>query len=233
MNINDYFDNIYVLNLNRRKDRSENTKSRLDKIRIKYEKFGATDGSVIKPLWESFHKENTNFTTPNYLACSISHLSIYKDAIENGYNRILILEDDILVNKNIHTIFESMEIPEWKDLFYLGYIPLSDDQSMWTYQIVDQFISEKVCIPKNFWGLFAYGLTNNLMKELLETYDKEFPMEIDRYLVKHIQPRRQSIASSPQLFCHQDIFSDNMNQYQYGMVLRSVDTRFASIEDYI
>lgn len=233
MNINTYFDKIYVLNLHRRRDRAKDTRKRLKQIEIEYEKFGATDGSVIKPIWESFYKENQNFTTPNYLACSISHLSIYKDAIENGYEKILILEDDILVNKNIHTIFESIEIPEWKDLFYLGYIPLSDDQSMWTYQIVNQFICNNICVPKNLWGLFAYGLTNNLMRELLETYDKEFPMEIDRYLVNHIQPRCQSIATSPQLFCHQDTFSDNMNQFQYGMVMRSVDSRFANTEDYI
>ncbi len=233
MNINEYFDKIYVLNLHRRSDRIQNTKSRLDKIQINYEKFGATDGSVIKPIWQSFSNENKNFTSPNYLACSISHLSIYKDAIENGYNRILILEDDILVNRNIHTIFESIEIPEWKDIFYLGYIPLSDDQSMWTYQMVNNFISEKISIPKNLWGLFAYGITNNLMCELVEIYNNEFPMEIDRYLVKHIQPRGMSIAISPQLFCHQDVFSDNMNQFQYGMIERSVDSRFASTEDYI
>jgi len=233
MSINEYFDKIYVLNLHRRKDRLQDTTNRLDKIGINYEVFGATDGSVMNNVWKKFYKENQNFTTPNYLACSISHLSIYKDAIENNYNRILILEDDILVNKNIHSIFNSIDIPNWEDIFYLGYIPLSDDQSMWTYGIINNFISNNIFVPRNLWGLFAYGITVKLMMEILEDYNQNFPMEIDRYLVNNIQTRGKSISISPQLFCHQDVYSDNMGQYQIDMVKRSVDIRFANYEDYV
>jgi len=57
-------------------------------------------------------------------------------------------------------------------------------------------------------------------------------MEVDRYLVNHIQPRGGSIAMSPQLFCCQDVYSDNMNVVQMGMTVRSVDSRFASTDDY-
>lgn len=232
MKLNNYFDKIYVLNLHKRKDRFRGIDSRLKRFGIEYERFGATDGNVMKPIWEKFYIDNKNFTNPNYLACSVSHLSIYKDAIENNYQRILIIEDDVLINRNIHLIFDSIVIPEWDDLFYLGYIPLSDDQSMWTYAIVNDFISERIFRPKNLWGLYAYGLTNKLMKELVDVYDKEFPMEVDRYLVNHIQPRGGSIAMSPQLFCCQDVYSDNMNVVQMGMTVRSVDSRFAHTDDY-
>lgn len=232
MNINQYFDKIYVLNLHRRKDRRLEIDSRLKKFEIEYERFGATDGSVMRVIWEKFYKENQYFTTPNYLACSVSHLSIYKDAVTHGYQRILILEDDNLINRNIHTLFESIIIPEWDDIFYLGYIPLSDDQNMWTYSMVSDFIFERIFKPKNLWGLYAYGMTNKLMNEMLDIYDKEFPMEVDRYLVNHIQPRGGSIGISPQLFCCQDIFSDNMSGYQLEMTRRSVDIRFASTGDY-
>lgn len=232
MNINQYFDKIYVLNLHRRRDRISEIDSRLNKFGIEYERFGATDGSIMRMVWEEFYKKNQYFSNPNYLACSISHLSIYKDAITQGYQRILIIEDDNLINKNIHSIFESLDIPDWEDTFYLGYIPLSDDQNMWTYKMVDNFISDRIFRPKNLWGLYAYGLTNKLMSEILNTYDSEFPMEIDRYLVKYIQPRGGSIGISPQLFCCQDVFSDNMTGYQIDMTKRSVDTRFASLDDY-
>ena len=231
--INKYFDKVYVLNLHKRKDRMKDTNDRLTRFGIKYERFGATDGSVINPIWNQFYKENQYFTTPNYLACAISHLSIYKDAVQNNYNRILIIEDDVVINRNIHSIFESINTPEWEDIFYLGFIPLSDDQSMWTYHIVDNFISNGIFTPKNLWGLYAYGLTNKIMVELLEVYDRDFPMEIDRYLVNHIQPRGKSIAISPQLFACQDIYSDNMNVVQLNMLQRSVDQRFAKLNDYI
>lgn len=232
MKLNSYFDKIYVLNLHKRKDRFKGIDNRLKRFGIDYERFGATDGSVMKPIWEKFYQDNKNFINSNYLACSVSHLSIYKDAIENNYQKILIIEDDVLINRNIHLLFESITIPEWSDLFYLGYIPLSDDQSMWTYAIVNNFISERIFQPRNLWGLYAYGLTNNLMKELIDVYDNGFPMEIDRYLVNYIQPRGGSIAMSPQLFCCQDIYSDNMNVVQMDMITRSVDSRFANTSDY-
>ncbi len=232
MKINDYFDNIYVLNLHKRKDRLEEITKKLQRFGIEHERFGATDGSVMNVIWEKFYKENQYFTTPNYLACAVSHLSIYQDAIQNNYNRILIIEDDVVINRNIHQIFESIEIPEWEDVFYLGFIPLSDDQTMWTYMIVDDFINERIFRPKNLWGLYGYGLTNQMMQELLEVYKTSFPMEIDRYLVNYIQPRGRSIGMTPQLFACQDIYSDNMNDYQINMLQRSVDGRFANMGDY-
>jgi GR25 family glycosyltransferase involved in LPS biosynthesis len=232
MKINDYFDKIYVLNLHKRKDRLLDIDNRLKRFGIQYERFGATDGSVMRKVWEKFLVDNDYFTTPNYLACSISHLSIYRDAVEKNYQRILIIEDDVLVNRNIHLLFESVNIPDWSDLFYIGYIPLSEDQSMWTYGMINEWFSDRIFRPKNLWGLFAYGLTNELMKEILEIYDSEFPMEIDRFLVTKIQPRGNSIAMSPQLFACQDIYSDNMNMVQLDMLRRSVDSRFANNEDY-
>lgn len=231
MKINEYFDKIYVLNLHKRSDRWIDIDRRLKRFGIEFERFGATDGSVIKPIWEKF--QNQYFTTPNYLACAISHLSIYKDAVSKDYSKILIIEDDVLINQNIHQIFDNTEIPEWEDVFYLGYIPLSDDLSMWTYQVVNEYISERIFRPKNLWGLYAYGLTNNMMKELLNLYDNSFPMEIDRYLVDYIQPRKGSIGMSPQLFSCQDIYSDNMNDFQINMLQRSVDSRFALLSDYV
>ena len=185
----------------------------------------------MKLIWESF--PNKQFTTPNYLACCISHLSIYRDAVDKGYQKILILEDDLLFNKNLNLFFNIDVIPEWEDIFYLGYIPLSDDLSMWNYGLVNNFIKDRFFIPKNLWGLYSYGISNSLMKELLSIYDLMFPMELDRYFVNIIQPRNKSIGISPQLFCCQDIYSDNMGQNQVNMVIRSVDSRFAQLSDYV
>lgn len=227
--INQYFDKVYLLNLHKREDRLIQSTKRLDNFNIKFDKFGATDGSVMSLIWNRFN--NQYFTSPNYLACCISHLSIYKDALTKGYKKILIIEDDVLINKNINSIFDLVNIPEWEDLLYLGYIPLSDDQTMWDYSLTNPI--GNVFVPNNLWGLFSYGISNGLMSEIINIYDNSFPMELDRYFVNHIQPRGKSIALAPQLFCCQDIFSDNMNQYQYDMIRRSVDSRFANYEDYI
>ncbi len=177
---------------------------------------------------------NTSTVSPTFKL----DLSIYKDAVVNGYERILILEDDNLIHSNINSIFDSLEIPSWTDLFYLGYIPLNDDLSMWTYGITmkeHQLLTDKIFRCNNLWGLYSYGITNSLMKECLDIYHNDFPMELDRFFVNHVQNRGGSIAIAPQLFCcDSDIYSDNQG-YTPGISLttKSVDTRYAKIEEYI
>ena len=234
MRINDYFDNIYLLNLHKRSKRLSKSRSKLDSLGIKYDVFGGCDGSVLDHVWSKL--ESPYFSNPRYLGCAISHLSIYQDAIESGYNKILIIEDDNLIHHNIQHLFDSFTIPNFSDLIYLGYIPLSDDMSLWTYEITYQnsnAIDANFFECRNLWGLFAYGLTGDLMKEILSVYKNNFPMELDRYFVTHIQPRGGSVASVPQLFCcDDDIISDNTGWSEH-LSTKSIDARFSSRQDYI
>lgn len=231
--INDYFDNVYLLNLHRRVDRLQLSKKRLNFCDIEYQVFNGTDGSVLNKLWKSL--SNSNFSNPNYIGCAISHLSIYKDALEKGYKRILILEDDNRIKMNANYQFNSLvdNLPlEW-DLLYLGFIPLSDDCSRWDYNIVNNFIADKVFLARNLWGLYSYGISEQLMKATIDEYNENFPMELDRYFVTNIQPRGKSYGVTPQLFAADDGFSDNSGKIETSMLQRSVDTRFTKLTDYI
>lgn len=231
--INEYFDKIYLLNLRKRKDRLEKSTNRLNKLNIKFDVFYGVDGVILNHIWKKI--DNSYFSNPNYLGCAISHLSIYQDAINEEYDKILIIEDDNLINKNLHSLF--VDIPQWNDLFYLGYIPLNNDCSMWDYSWGIQghnMIANNFFNPRNLWGLFAYGISNSLMKELLDLYNSSFPMELDRYFVNTIQPRGGSIAIAPQLFCcDDDIHSDNLGFTPTNMTQKSIDSRFANSSDYI
>ncbi len=231
--INDYFDKVYLLNLYRRLDRLQLSKKRLDFCDIKYSVFNGTDGSVVKKLWKSL--SNPNFANSNYIGCAISHLSIYKDAIENGYKRILILEDDNRIkrdaNDQFRLIVENIPI-EW-DLLYLGFIPLSDDCSRWDYNLVNNFLSKNIFYAKNLWGLYSYGISEQLMKDTIDEYNENFPMELDRYFVTRIQPNGKSFGVTPQLFAADDGFSDNSGKTEISMLQRSVDTRYTKLTDYI
>lgn len=231
--INEYFDKIYLLNLRKRKDRLEKSTKKLSELNINFDVFYGLDGSILNAIWNKF--DNSYFTNPNYLGCAISHLSIYQDAINEEYDKILIIEDDNLINKNLHSLF--VDIPQWNDLFYLGYIPLNNDCSMWDYSWGIQghnMITNNFFNPRNLWGLFAYGISNSIMKELLDLYNSSFPMELDRYFVNTIQPRGGSIAIAPQLFCcDDDIHSDNLGFTPTNMTQKSIDSRFANSSDYI
>ena len=233
MKINDYFDNIYLLNLHKRKSRLDESTTKLNSLGLKYDIFHGCDGYVIEHIWSKFN--NPYFLNSRYLACSISHLSIYQDALENGHQKVLILEDDNIIHTEIQQIFDKFDNPEFEDLFYLGYIPLSDDLQMWTYEITynsTTSINSNFFRCRNLWGLFAYGITSTLMEEILAVYKKDFPMELDRYFVNEIQPRGKSIGIVPQLFaCGDNIFSDNTGSSEH-LSTTSIDNRFANRNNY-
>ena len=235
MNINNYFDKIYLLNLHKRKDRLNKSISKLNQVGLEYEVFSGVDGSVMQSIWSKLNIPY--FSNSSYLGCAISHLSIYQDAISNNYDKVLIIEDDNLIYKNIIDSFDGLNIPEWSDLFYLGYIPLNDDCSMWNYAYGMQDsnrITDNIFNPRNLWGLYSYGIKLDLMKEMVSLYNQDFQMEIDRYFVNFIQKRGNSIAISPQLFCCDDnIHSDNLGFTPPNMTQKSIDSRFANPSDYI
>jgi GR25 family glycosyltransferase involved in LPS biosynthesis len=77
-------DRVVYINLNKRVDRKELMENELGKFVLKYERFEAIETSGVGAL-----------------GCGYSHLEILKNARENRYRNILILEDDFtfLVNK--------------------------------------------------------------------------------------------------------------------------------------
>ena len=232
--MNEYFDKIYVLSLKRNTDRRELITRRLNTVGIEFEFFDACDGQVINHIWKKL--DNQRFTTKNYVACSISHLSIYNDALSRGFKRILILEDDVKPHSDIQNLFNAFkkQIPEDYDLLHLGWIPLTDDCSMWTYEIINnRFITYNTIHSKNFWGLYAYSPSPNLMREMIDIYNDNFPMEIDRYFVENVQQQRKSISIWPQLFCHDVLVSNNNGLVDYSSLQKSIDIRQVKPEDYI
>jgi GR25 family glycosyltransferase involved in LPS biosynthesis len=226
--INSYFDKVYVLNLHRREDRIKIMQNRLDKCDITYSYFGATDGNVMKPLWDAL--KNPYIKNPNYLGCIVSHLSIYEDALTNKYDKVLIIEDDERIIDNANEEFgkqiDQINTIDY-ELLYLGFIPLNDNCTAWDYSILnDRFVSSNVVSAKNLWGLYAYAIRASLMKEMLHVYSNTYPMEIDRYFVNHIQPRGGSFAVLPQIFIAEDGKSDNSGHNEVHMTIRSTHPNY-------
>jgi GR25 family glycosyltransferase involved in LPS biosynthesis len=115
MKLNDYFDKIYCINLDRRTDRWEECQKIFKKLEIEVERFSAVDGKLLTlPHGNVYNAE---------LAGSMSHTEIIKMAKEKGYKNILILEDDIEFKPELNTLFEEYikQVPtDWDILFFGG-----------------------------------------------------------------------------------------------------------------
>jgi GR25 family glycosyltransferase involved in LPS biosynthesis len=57
------------------------------------------------------------------VACSMGHKAIYEDAVNNGYSKILILEDDVSINQEGIVLFNQIvnQLPINWDIIYFDY----------------------------------------------------------------------------------------------------------------
>lgn len=160
ISINDYFDNVYILNLDRRPDRFENIKNKLDLLNIKFERFSAIDGNNIPDEeydFSGFIQGRGMLENKYALACLRSHIEIIKDAKFKGYNRILIFEDDVLISKDINIHLQKLRnIKDWR-LLYLG-----SSQYNWNVEFIEDFF-----LSKQSLGTFAYAIDSSMYDEIL------------------------------------------------------------------
>ena len=121
--INYYFDKIYIINLERRKDRYKKTNDLLNKFNIKAEFIKAYDG--IKNENEYLMDVKNNIINIGGYGRIQSLLMIIQDMRKNKYKNILILEDDIYILKNFVNEMEKImkniiiKNKEW-DMLFLG-----------------------------------------------------------------------------------------------------------------
>ncbi|GAA0856174.1 glycosyltransferase family 25 protein [Aliiglaciecola litoralis] len=130
--LNTFFDHVYVLTLDDATDRQENIKQVLEGLNWSF--FKATDKRNLKPetfeqdnIYDDTLHKNTKRTTRSMktgeVACSLSHVRMYQDMLDNNYKRILILEDDVLPEydelKNFNAIIK--ELPDNWEVLMMGY----------------------------------------------------------------------------------------------------------------
>ena len=96
-------DMIYYINLDKRKDRNQHVLNQLNNASIsnKIKRFTAIDGDTYAFTKEELDLfKNADFLkTPSakkMMGNQLSHLYIFKDMVEKGYSKILILQDDVV-----------------------------------------------------------------------------------------------------------------------------------------
>jgi len=184
-------DKVYVINLNHRNDRMKKMDKILNKIGSKfleYERFEAVNGKLI------IEEEKNNllslksrrlYNCPisfkdirslGAIGCYLSHVGVWKLALERGEKDIIILEDDIQLKVDINKLNDCISLrPENYDICYLDYYGLygyennTEYNSHWNKNNDDEI---------SFFS--AYMISEKGIKKLLQNV---FPIEqqIDCY----------------------------------------------------
>jgi len=110
--LNDCFEKIYCVNLERRPERWDICKEVFSQYNINVERYEAVDGTKHDRVGKMSHGE---------VGCLLSHLNILKKCKEDNVSNVLILEDDVEFRPNFDKLFSEYieEVPEW-DILYLG-----------------------------------------------------------------------------------------------------------------
>jgi hypothetical protein len=212
MKLNDFFDRIYVINLQRRVDRLDKFKELSDSIGFDYDIFTAFDGreinenSSIEDRVIEFQSNNFYNSFDDYfrgqVGCAFSHLRLLKHCRSNNIKNILILEDDVGFSENFQNRFENFISDfnqEWDMIYFSGSI-IKTNESFKTYS---KLIS---CHTTH-----SYAVNYSAYDYLIQNIEsKIFSKPID-VIYSELQSKLKSWITIPFLTYQLESFSDIQN----------------------
>jgi glycosyl transferase, family 25 len=183
-------DKIYVINMDKDKERMSILDKKLKKMGIEYERISGIDG---KKKYKEL-KDKTKIR-PGQLGCLMSHIKILEKAKNNNYQNILIFEDDVIFCKNfiekLVKLLKKVKQNEGNfDVLYLG----CSQKHEWK-NIVEK---ENYYLGKNMDGTFGMIVNRGIFnKTLKNAYELVLP--IDRVYSEKIQILNKCFCANPSL----------------------------------
>lgn len=183
---NKIVDKVFVINLEKDKERLESITTQLKAQNIEFERFDAIDGKTVTND-PRLTKQCLDFCPNGIKGCAISHRSLWELMIEEKYQHILILEDDALLNCNmdVELQLEWANIPNDFDILYLGSTFYCGDTSLYN-KVVSSFgnhktekISERILKTQGCGGLYGYIIS---LKGALALTKEPIGFHVDDYI---------------------------------------------------
>jgi len=173
------FSKIFYINLDRRPERNKYMKQQFKKLSWQgpVERISAVDGKKLtKDHLALFTKEAVQQSTTKYdqfipgfymtkggMGCALSHRKIYEKIQQEKFDRVLILEDDVILDSGLLNKLESLNsfIPQDFDILYLGY---SESKSS---KPINEYISQPNGVV---FGTFAMILHKRVVNKILSLF---------------------------------------------------------------
>jgi len=130
--LNRFFDKIYVITLQRATDRQAHVQKELDGLHYEFffgkdkQNFSIdelkTQGLYNEDLAKQHHRYSKAMQI-GQICVAWSHAEVYKEVMKNNFQRVLIMEDDVVIDKDAAKNFPAVlqELPAEWELLYLGF----------------------------------------------------------------------------------------------------------------
>ena len=210
-------DKVYIINLDRNKDRFKNCSNMLNKlggIFSNFERLPAVDGSKLDKdkiynlltisslhsLYNYYHLDS-DIRSVGAIGCYLSHYKIWKDIIKNNYQNVIVFEDDAYNVANYDEINNFItSLPEDFDIAFFNYHNYSNIKNS------DDNLNEynQFWCTSNDYSFFhtdSYIISNKGAAKLLE---KALPIsqQVDAYIhvIATLKPDFKRYFSKKKLF---------------------------------
>lgn len=214
--LNEIFDAVFCINLDRRPDRLERFTAMAKELHFTFTRWQAVDSKVLKHPNGMIMEENERRN--NELACKLSHLRLLKYAKEKKYSSILIFEDDAVINQSLIPILDSItsltkdydEPRDFKFELYQSGIKIQHWHML--YLGVNDINKTKEKITENIYRIYtgftthAYAVNSIAYDILIEAL--EYRGQADVLYADYVHPLGKSYCIHPNIVYQEDGFSD-------------------------
>lgn len=191
--INCFFDKIFIITIPRATERHQKINEHLKGLRYEFlygvdgkelnqEKLIA-DGVYSRKLAQQHHLWNQPMIN-GQIACSWSHKKVYELQVKEGYERVLILEDDVVANKTGLDLFSKMteELPAGWELLYLDYHKRTDNNLLSRYRkavyMIQHLSGRNNWTPSMIRNLYALPFSPHLKKAGYHEYTSAYALTL-------------------------------------------------------
>lgn len=178
---------IYIINLDRRKDRWETTENTMKILGItNYKRFSAIDGKTLRwdnkveamfPLDLTTEKKRneSHKRKDGVVGCAMSHMKLWEQLLKDSEDVYLIFEDDVIFNaefcNKFSELWNKLRDMKW-DILYLGYTDSKYDYG--NTKIMDEVVKLNYSKGrKNGGGTFGYCIRKSAAKFYFDKIKKE------------------------------------------------------------
>jgi len=193
-------DKIFLINLDRREDRLDEFNKIFPYSKSHFERFSAVDGQELKiddEISKLFQDNNFNWLRGK-IGCALSHYRIWKIGLQNGYKNMVVLEDDILFDKNFKKLWKEMkdDLPDNYDIIPINMEYYIEDFKVSGKKTRKEVFKDKIIeYNKNFFkvkgkiyeignfGTCGYIISKKGMEKLVNKAEKEgIKDEVDNFI---------------------------------------------------
>jgi len=194
--LNDYFEKIYCVNLDKRTDRWDECEKEFKKHDLKVERFSAFDGTIVEIANSPLNDGQTG--------CALSHLEIIEICKSKEYSNCLILEDDIQFDEELNNKLPNImeQVPDNWDMLYFGGNHAANNPNA-PGKLVK--VTENIFKVTHCFTTHSYAIKNTVYDKIISCFDGTAPIDTS---FSRVQPYINCYVIRPHLAWQRPSYSE-------------------------